>query len=303
MDHLLGAYFHESFLRDHRDLCLSIARIKAPRRSRAAVAAASAKKMVCTHSAAASSSIQGSATTATKSVPLLATLDNIASLRSSMLTAASTSFSNRKHQSAGSLTAPVSSPSSSRQCHQVSWPQTLAGASSYTSTKSATDTYEWLINAGVPLTAFDPVVLRDASGSKVSSIRAASFNYTPQNVESQLPAPMASNASAPVTTATVEETAPGVGSELWDCAQEITSLFSSSPWGPSPHTTSSSSSSNSSYGAAIAATSPKVPGARLPTPKIISASSFQQISSVQTPMDLLLEQNITTPFDDSLWNL
>lgn len=173
-----GAYYHEKFLRDDRDLCLSITRTKAPKRSR--VASAVQKKAFVPKVSA----FSPLANNAQPSV--VNTMSSLSVPKANNMTAASVSptmfddtspharfipensismrgplHSSVSVDSSSSSSANDSQSSSSiPQQQQLNLPQQLEG--------SIAETCRWLIDAGVPMSAFDPVAIEDISHSTFS---------------------------------------------------------------------------------------------------------------------------------------
>lgn len=188
-----GAYFHEKFLRDDRDLCLSITRTKAPKRSRATPSMKkndkTSQKLAAFKSQKKNTSgntMQINKNSFANTVSLSQTnqsavaishtiFDDFSQLQrtpmcsdtntkgplhryvssdevSSSQSENTSTFSNSIHNANGNIAPSVHVPSS--KTHQQ-----LEG--------SIADTCQWLINAGVPISAFDPVAIGDISNTSV----------------------------------------------------------------------------------------------------------------------------------------
>ncbi|KAG7352768.1 HSF-type DNA-binding protein [Nitzschia inconspicua] len=137
-----GAYWHESFVKDNRDMCLTISRIKAP------------KRRMSSHN-----SKMG-----VKKTPIKEVLTT-----SPPQTMFDSDFASCSHR-----TQPVhmTAPSGSVSPQQLSSATSSLGSSSgaHKQEGSEVETYQWLLNAGVPFSAFDPVALSDRNSStKISS--------------------------------------------------------------------------------------------------------------------------------------
>lgn len=186
-----GAYFHENFLRSNRQLSLEISRTKAPKRRRP--------------STQAKASAKGESKFVSNKAGALSVLDRFQPLKpieSTTIVPVRSSISEKGifDSNYDSLKPHQPSPT----CLNKNYKSPVEGfeGNSHSSKKSrkdrqmqilqsnqtmkdraASETYEWLINSGVPFSAFDPV----------------SFDAN-----------------------------PSVSSDLYDCAEEITSLFVSS---------------------------------------------------------------------------
>lgn len=138
-----GAYWHENFIKDDRDLCLTISRIKAPKRrmnsqnTKGGVRKAFLKSSQKTNAAQQLVFAPGFASSSGRS--LLVQFN------------ANTGSVSPDHLSSSTCHLGVQSGSHQQQGSEV-------------------ETYQWLLNAGVPFSAFDPVALNDGlSITKVSS--------------------------------------------------------------------------------------------------------------------------------------
>mmetsp|Transcript_41146 Transcript_41146/g.63398 ORF Transcript_41146/g.63398 Transcript_41146/m.63398 type:complete len:358 (+) Transcript_41146:93-1166(+) len=176
-----GAYFHESFVKEDRKLALEITRIKAPKRRR-------------TGKGSDKDIIKAEDTRSKEMSPLAKFIpfqpqDSLGS----------TSPSNNSMGAARPL---AYSSSTNQTCNHLQYSTNVLRSDTSSSptlqdieTPSVAETYEWLINAGVPFSAFDPIAIE------------------PQRVR-----PTAKD---------------GIGSDLFECADEIKSLFSA-PSSPAP---------------------------------------------------------------------
>ena len=178
----LGAYYHEKFQRDNRDLCLSITRTKAPKRSRVAstiqkknfvlkppvfpslsinkandINTVSTVPVQNTNLPAVSVSptIFDEVHTHSSYVPDTNVITKVPLHKAVSLDGSSVSNSPDRHQS-------CSHTSSFPQQQQLKLHQQLEG--------SIAETCRWLINAGVPISAFDPVAISDISRSSDVSV-------------------------------------------------------------------------------------------------------------------------------------
>jgi len=171
-----GAYFHEKFRRDDRDLCLSITRTKAPKRSRVSptirknndfeqkTSPFNSRKNIV------HASRMNDDNTSPAPVPnvnmsgvahTLAIFDGTAPLKQSSF---SCEFkSNRPlHERITSSMTPDESNILSKIGQKTSH-KSEADDSHQQLEGSIVDTCRWLINAGVPISAFDPVAIGDIS--------------------------------------------------------------------------------------------------------------------------------------------
>jgi len=161
-----GAYYHEKFRRDDRDLCLSITRTKAPKRSRATPAmqkyktfapkAAPKDNSAITNAAAVSPTGFDQASPNARFVPL----DKVPLHKAvSMDESGVQSHTPDQQSSSQNQTFPQ---------QQLNAIQQLDG--------SIVETCRWLINAGVPMSAFDPVAISDISHSTFAVPQLVSSN-------------------------------------------------------------------------------------------------------------------------------
>jgi hypothetical protein len=214
-----GAYFHESFVRDNRDLCLTIARIKAPKKSHMMVKGAG----------------NDGEKTAFKSMthaakPVLSSLDASKSvLLNRRWFPACTQAQHQQRTQKFAETAPdvhssmttttstscvVNSTSYGGKQQELDGNHQLDGSHQQGAPEISEDfvseDFEWFINAGVPMSAFDPVALMEIPASSTTSTTTGPISCIPNHPTS------------PKAAATVE-------SDLMNCADEITSLFAMNP--------------------------------------------------------------------------
>lgn len=182
-----GAYYHEKFCRDDRDLCLSIARTKAPKRSRTTPTIRKNKtfsqKMPAFHprqsnntqahnegmnnrnfSMAPVSNIERPPITVSPTI-----FDDV---QSSLIPENNLSMKGPLHEATVSSVISLDGPSSSEASSLTSQFEGTSNATFPQQLKShlqlegsIADTCQWLINAGVPMSAFDPVAIGDISHS------------------------------------------------------------------------------------------------------------------------------------------
>jgi hypothetical protein len=171
-EHIAGAYFHESFVKEDRKLSLEITRIKAPKRRRTGKGnEKEAKKCEDKRSKEQVSPLA-------KFIPQ--SQDKLGS---------------RSMENNGMGNAQPRAYFHNQACQHSQYNGKPSPPNTSASTPgqdigppSVAETYEWLINAGVPFSAFDPIA-----------------------IESQRPRPSSKD---------------GIGSDLFECADEIKSLFS-----------------------------------------------------------------------------
>jgi len=192
-----GAYHHEKFRRDDRDLCLSITRTKAPKRSRAnssiqkkafppKVPPFQSRKSVAPVNVSSNNKLD----TNLSSDAIRPTIFNdvspfqqtslLAEQKCNMkLPQHETSFlPNVSYDRASSSTCDQKSSSSTTRhdprVHDSCLSQQLETHQPLD--PSIADTCQWLINAGVPISAFDPVAIGDVSNSTFSVPQIISSN-------------------------------------------------------------------------------------------------------------------------------
>lgn len=222
-----GAYYHEKFRRDDRDLSLSITRTKAPKRSRTASTTTLQKRAISqkvppfqsrnksTHAKVVNSNdldtVVSRNFTMQSNVISPAIFDELFSLEQQQSTPAHDQHSNTNaplHET--NLQSKNSNDESSRingdhgsssssssydQGYNSSLPQQRKSHQSLE--RSVADTCQWLINAGVPISAFDPVAIEDISDSTFFIPQISSSN------RSSYPLP-SSKESTTAGTSTVE---------------------------------------------------------------------------------------------------
>lgn len=159
--HHRGAYFHESFVRNNRQLALEISRIKAPKRRR--TPPQSKPDLKCKLEAKAPKQ------------PTLSALERFQSFSDDALpsppgpTLSMSIMTSRSKPTFDPLLAFQQSCSCPHRqqslglhvCNSASKPASPAVSETSSGSKdvSVAETYNWLINAGVPFSAFDPVAL------------------------------------------------------------------------------------------------------------------------------------------------
>ena len=187
--YVAGAYYHEKFRRDDRDMCLSITRTKAPKRSRVTPTIGKDTKdanvsqklpsfqplkkntRVITSNTVPSLPQPNTDISAVSISPTI--FDQVSPHNNSSFLTENLSVKGPLHQAAvpsiisvddnSLLSKPNQDSSSSDNAsfpHQIKAHQQLEG--------SIADTCRWLINAGVPISAFDPVAIGDISHSTFS---------------------------------------------------------------------------------------------------------------------------------------
>jgi hypothetical protein len=148
---LSGAYWHEAFVKDNRDLCLTISRIKAPKRRMGAqngkIGGIKNAPLKGTHTMKAGQLMFQNDEGSTFLNPRLALCSHNTQPEHSAASMAGVSSSQLL-----STTASLATSSKSQQQQG-----------------SEVETYQWLLNAGVPFSAFDPVALNDRQSNKMSS--------------------------------------------------------------------------------------------------------------------------------------
>jgi len=190
-----GAYYHEKFCQDDRDLCLTITRTKAPKRNRATPTIRKindfSQKIPSFHPKKKFMNTKVSAINNSGPIPYtdisgVTTSPQIfedVSLfnQSSLINGKNFSYNLPLHKvivpSTSALDGPTSlskpdQESSSSTAHQdvmqrASLAQQLKAQTPLES--SIADTCQWLLNAGVPISAFDPVAIGDISHSTFST--------------------------------------------------------------------------------------------------------------------------------------
>jgi len=174
-----GAYYHEKFLRDDRDLCLTITRTKAPKRSRIAPTTKnnnpqkiqsfrSLKKNTDT-----SNYVNNMTTVEPTPVTISPTIfDDVSPLLPQLQQSSHIPEHNRDsmkgplHKTTSPTTRTIYGPALSQPDPQLSSSTSSNIASIlHQQESSVADTCQWLINAGVPISAFDPVAIGDISHS------------------------------------------------------------------------------------------------------------------------------------------
>lgn len=152
---LLGAYHHESFLRDDRQLSLEISRIKAPKRRRPTPQSQVGKNKVDFEATSTSGdpSTRFQPLKVNSNAPILGLTDHKA-LPLPVVTFENATTSSqpvaRTPAHAGLLASAVGSTVESNAIDS-----------------SAAETYEWLISTGVPVSAFDPVSVNPTKSQAV----------------------------------------------------------------------------------------------------------------------------------------
>ena len=178
----LGAYFHEKFRRDDRDMCLSITRTKAPKRSRATATIRKNNKFVPKssifqsgkHNTQGEESKNNKSTVVARSinippVTISPTIFDAEQKQSSRIPDTVRSSKGPLHKATVTppfLPTPYDQQSSSSSLHSsraqnVTLTQKTRG--NQHSEGSIADTCRYLLNAGVPVSAFDPVAINDFS--------------------------------------------------------------------------------------------------------------------------------------------
>lgn len=188
--HVAGAYYHEKFRRDDRDMCLSITRTKAPKRSRVtptirkdAKDATASQKLPSFQPLKKNTRVITANTVTSLPQPNIempavsispTIFDQVSPHHNSSFLTENLSVKGPLHQAAVPsiisvddtpplVSKPNQDSSSSDNAsfpHQIKAHQQLEG--------SIADTCRWLINAGVPISAFDPVAIGDISHSTFS---------------------------------------------------------------------------------------------------------------------------------------
>mmetsp|Transcript_7251 Transcript_7251/g.17679 ORF Transcript_7251/g.17679 Transcript_7251/m.17679 type:complete len:410 (-) Transcript_7251:117-1346(-) len=195
-----GAYYHENFLRDDRDLCLSITRTKAPKRSRAT--SSMPKKKNCRNLSVTNDNVLDKVASLNTNLSSSAigqkTFDDISPFQQISLLPQpkchmkvpqhKTSLFSKVSYDCASSSKCDNMSSSSTSCHE---PVHGSFASQQFQARqpldpSIADTCQWLINAGVPISAFDPVAIGDVSNStfcvpQIVSSNTSASAFTPVN--------------------------------------------------------------------------------------------------------------------------
>lgn len=182
----VGAYYHEKFCRDDRDLCLSIARTKAPKRSRATPTIRKNKvfsqRMPSFHSRQSNTQANNDGTNNRNNslapvLPVTISPTIFDDVQSSLIPENNVSMKGPLHKPTVSSVMSLDGPSSSKaDYHESSSSTSYYGGTNNASFPqqlkshlqlegSIADTCRWLINAGVPISAFDPVAIGDISHS------------------------------------------------------------------------------------------------------------------------------------------
>ena len=225
LSNVQGAYYHKKFRRDDRDLCLSITRTKAPKRSRATSSVH--KKKFCQNVPPFQSRKNNTHVTISNNNDL----EKVVSLNTNLPsdTISRTLFDDvspfqqtslppqqkcnmKVPQHKTSLSSNVSFDcTSSSKCDHTASSSTSRNEPAHGSFSSQqlkthqplepaiADTCQWLINAGVPISAFDPVAIGDVSNSTfcvppiVSSNSAAFISVNPK--QSKIPETIDTNHS------------------------------------------------------------------------------------------------------------
>jgi len=187
-----GAYYHEKFRCDDRDLCLTITRTKAPKRSRVTPPIrksnnfsqklpAFQSRMKNNHANGMYNNNLGTVPVSNTNISAIAMsptiFDDVSPLhQSSLIPENNCSMKVPLHRTAVSSIISLDGPSLSNpdqesssstlhhdRMHDTSFPQQLKARQQLEG--SIADTCQWLVNAGVPISAFDPVAIGDISHS------------------------------------------------------------------------------------------------------------------------------------------
>ena len=185
---LTGAYFHENFIQQNRKLSLEITRVKAPRRRRIN------KTQQKSESQPTLGPLARFTPTSTSTHDINASNAAAAAQNSPHDDEALPSASPQLQDSVpcGQATsAVIPAPKENHTAAQGTSADAPAENSNELSTESSVaETYEWLINAGVPFSSFDPVSIENSPRPKADAGKE------------------------------------GIAPDLFECAEEITSLFS-----------------------------------------------------------------------------
>lgn len=232
-----GAYYHEKFRRDDRDMCLTITRTKAPKRSRAAPSKTTTWKKAFTPAPIPSfqkSLEQSNVTLAMPAVSLADVTvspsivdhdvtpqqqsmpDNCSSMKGPLHKATISVFPLPNRQTASN---PVFTQQSTNHTQQLD--------------SSVVDTCQWLINAGVPMSAFDPVSIGDTLNStplcvpQVGPQTPSTFAPVIPQTNNTLPVVMTQNVAVPAQVAPLANNVGGNTQHLnLNCGNDIASIFS-----------------------------------------------------------------------------
>lgn len=199
-----GAYYHEKFCRDDRDLCLSIARTKAPKRSRTTPTIRKNKtfsqKMPAFHSRQSNNTrahnegmnnrnLSTAPVSNIERPPITISPTIFDDVQSSLIPENNVSMKRPLHEATVSSVISLDGPSSSevssltsqyKGTNNASFPQQLK--SHLQLEGSIADTCRWLINAGVPVSAFDPVAIGDISHSTFAVPQIVSSTPFPPSI-------------------------------------------------------------------------------------------------------------------------
>jgi len=199
-----GAYYHEKFCRDDRDLCLSIARTKAPKRSRTTPTIRKNKtfsqKMPAFHSRQSNNTrahnegmnnrnLSTAPVSNIERPPITISPTIFDDVQSSLIPENNVSMKRPLHEATVSSVISLDGPSSSdvssltsqyEGTNNASFPQQLK--SHLQLEGSIADTCRWLINAGVPVSAFDPVAIGDISHSTFAVPQIVSSTPFPPSI-------------------------------------------------------------------------------------------------------------------------
>uniref|UniRef100_A0A7S4EFW0 HSF-type DNA-binding domain-containing protein n=1 Tax=Pseudo-nitzschia australis TaxID=44445 RepID=A0A7S4EFW0_9STRA len=190
-----GAYYHEKFRRDDRDLCLSITRAKAPKRSRAAPVKTTtnnknfSRRMPTFH--VRKKSMETSVVNSSLSTPPIPAInmsavtifpsifDDVSPPQQSLMSENRCRMRGPLHTPTPSTADQISSSTSHRDTSNITFPQEIKNNQQLDD--SVADTCQWLINAGVPISAFDPVAIGDISHSSALPllVPSASSSFSP----------------------------------------------------------------------------------------------------------------------------
>jgi len=229
-----GAYYHDKFRRDDRDLCLTITRTKAPKRSRSTPMVRkdkmfsqklpvfhSPKNTHCDTTKNSNFSSAPVPNTNISAIVIAPTIfDDVSPLQQSSLISENNCNMNRPlHKATVSSTMLLNIPSSSKSDHQSSSSTSYFEETYNTSLPlqlkshqplegSIADTCQWLINAGVPISAFDPVAIGDISHStfSVPQLVTSTSSFSPViSQESIIPETVTGSMSSRYETTAVEK--------------------------------------------------------------------------------------------------
>mmetsp|Transcript_49511 Transcript_49511/g.139360 ORF Transcript_49511/g.139360 Transcript_49511/m.139360 type:complete len:345 (-) Transcript_49511:293-1327(-) len=203
-----GAYYHESFMRSDRQQALEISRIKAPKRRRAPPQSSTGMKSRTETENTSTVTTKSTTSVIDRFIPLsdLQKQSTGSPIRNIVVASSTRPGFDPVRTFQQSCSCPHRHHYAVDACNSMSKPASpsVSDISCSSQDASVSDTYNWLINAGVPFSAFDPVAIHAA---------------------------------------------PTGSSDLYDCADEITSLFSHSTPKMSPaHVPSGLVSPGSSFG-------------------------------------------------------